>query len=182
MKTDTCVTIMPLTADELAAQARELGALLHACVHDGASIGFVWPFTMDDSVAFWRDAVLPAVRAGTRVLLVARGDSAGGQLVGTVQLDYDTMPNQVHRAEVRKLMVHPSARRRGVARALMAELELLARQLGRSLLTLDTRTGDTAERLYTSLGYQTTGVIPCYARAPEGDRLDATTIMYKIVR
>ncbi len=181
MTTDVRITISPVTADELAAQARELGALLHACVHDGASIGFVLPFTVDDGEAFWRDAVLPAIRNGTRVLLVARGDGAGDRLVGTVQLDYDTMPNQIHRAEVRKLMVHPNARRRGVARALMGEVERLARQLGRSLLTLDTRTGDTAERLYSSLGYETVGIIPGYARDPDGDRLDATTIMYKTV-
>src|SRR5690242_9151813 len=181
MTTDTRIIIAPYTAGALSAQARELGALLHACVHDGASIGFVLPFTLDDGEAFWRDAVLPAVRNGTRALLVARGVGADGRLVGTVQLDYDTMPNQVHRAEVRKLLVHPDARRRGVGRALMGELERLARQLGRSLLTLDTRTGDTAERLYASLGYETAGVIPCYARAPDGGRLDATTIMYKTV-
>ena len=181
MTTDTRITIAPLTTDELAAQARELGALLHACVHDGASIGFVLPFTVDDGEAFWRDTVLPAMRSGTRMLLVARGDGAGGRLMGTVQLDYDTMPNQVHRAEVRKLMVHPNARRHGVARALMCEVERLARQLGRSLLTLDTRTGDSAERLYSSLGYETAGIIPDYARDPDGNRLDATTIMYKSV-
>jgi len=63
------------------------------------------------------------------MLLVARWDGAGGRLMGTVQLDYDTMPNQVHRAEVRKLMVHPNVRRHGVARALMREVERLARHL-----------------------------------------------------
>ncbi|MFP3656833.1 GNAT family N-acetyltransferase, partial [Burkholderia sp. SIMBA_052] len=72
----------------------------------------------------------------------------GDAIAGTVQLDYDTMPNQRHRAEVRKLLVHPAFRRRGVARALMMELESHARRLERSLLTLDTRTGDSAEPLY----------------------------------
>lgn len=178
MTTDPHVTISPFTADDLAAHARELGALLRACVHDGASIGFVLPFTDDDGEAFWRDTVLPAMREGTRALLVAR---AGGRIVGTVQLDYGTMPNQRHRAEVRKLMVHPDARRRGLARALMADIERRARHLGRSLLTLDTRTGDGAEHLYASLGYATAGIIPGYAHDPTEDRLDATTIMYKTV-
>jgi len=91
------------------------------------------------------------------------------------------MPNQRHRAEVRKLLVHPDARRRGIARALMAAIERRARHLGRSLLTLDTRTGDGAERLYASLGYETAGVIPGFARDTTEDRLDATTIMYKTV-
>jgi len=169
-------TISSFTADDIADHARDLGALLHACVHDGASIGFVLPFTADDGEAFWRDKVLPAVRDGTRVLLVAR---VSGRIAGTVQLDYDTMPNQPHRAEVRKLLVHPAVRRHGIARALMAALERAASQWGRSLLTLDTRTGDTAERLYSSLGYKTTGVIPGFCRDPFDDRLDATTIMYK---
>ena len=176
MTRDGQVTIAPFGADDIAAHARELGALLHACVHAGASISFVLPFSEDDATAFWGDSVLPAVRDGTRLLLVAR---AGERIVGAVQLDYDTPPNQPHRAEIRKLMVHPSARRRGIARALMAGVERHARRLGRSLLTLDTRTGDGAEPLYTSLGYATAGVIPGFARDPIHDRLDATTIMYK---
>ncbi|WP_258000907.1 hypothetical protein [Janthinobacterium sp. ROICE36] len=45
----------------------ELGALLQACVHDGASIGFVLPFDVAASQAFWTDNVLPAVtRASCR--------------------------------------------------------------------------------------------------------------------
>jgi ribosomal protein S18 acetylase RimI-like enzyme len=176
MTRDVQTTISMFSADDIADQVRELGALLHACVYDGASIGFVLPFTADDGEAFWRDKVLPAVRNGTRVLLVAH---TSGRIVGSVQLDCDTPPNQPHRAEVRKLLVHPAVRRQGIAHALMAELELLARQRGRSLLTLDTRTGDKAEPLYASLGYKTVGVIPGFCRDPIEDRLDATTIMYK---
>lgn len=171
--------ISSFTADEIAAHVRELGALLHGCVHAGASIGFVLPFTADASEAFWRARVLPGVLAGTRVLLVAQ---AGARIVGSVQLGYDTLPNQLHRADVSKLLVHPEFRRRGIARALMAALEGRARELGRSLITLDTRTGDPAERLYASLGYRTTGVIPGYCRDPFADRLDSTTIMYKALR
>jgi hypothetical protein len=49
----------------------------------------------------------------------------------------------------------------------------------RSLLTLDTRTGDHAEPLYRSLGFTTVGVIPGFCRDAIEDRLDSTTIMYK---
>ena len=172
----TIISLVP--ADDIASHARDLGALLHACVHAGASVGFVLPFSAADGAAFWTDKVLPGMRDGTRLLLVAQ---QGKRIAGTVQLDYDTMPNQPHRAEVRKLLVHPAFRRQGIARALMLELERLAGELGRRLLTLDTRTGDHAEPLYASLGYRTSGVIPGYARAPVGDRLDATTIMYKLL-
>ena len=176
MAGNTDIAIAVFAADDVERDMDELGALLHACVHAGASVNFVLPFTQADAAAFWRDNTLPKVRAGTRLLLVAR---AGGGIVGTVQLDSDTPPNQPHRAEVNKLLVHPEMRRRGIARALMAEVERQARHMGRSLITLDTRTGDAAEPLYASLGYATVGVIPGYCRAPAEDRLDTTTIMYK---
>ena len=165
-----------LDADAIAARLPQLSALLHACVHDGASIGFILPFELDDSDAFWTGNVLPAVARGSRLLLVAQ---FAGAIAGAVQLDWDTPPNQAHRAEVRKLLVHPAFRRRGIARRLMQAVEDRARALPRQLLTLDTRTHDHAESLYGSLGYKTAGVIPGYALAPEGGRLDATTIMYK---
>ncbi len=165
-----------LCADDLGKRAAELGALMQACVLDGASIGYVLPFTAQDGEAFWIKTVLPALRNGGRLLLVAR---RAGLIVGTVQLDYDTPPNQPHRAEVRKLMVHPAHRRQGIAQALMAEIERRAAALGRSLLTLDTRSGDAAQALYAALGYQVAGVIPGYCRDALSSRLDATTIMYK---
>jgi ribosomal protein S18 acetylase RimI-like enzyme len=169
-------TITPFTADDLVRHLPELGALLRACVHDGASVGFVMPCGIDESEAYWNGKVLSSLRAGGLVLLVAR---QGETIAGTVQLDYDTMPNQRHRAEVRKLLVHPAFRRQGIARALMTELERHAHGLQRSLLTLDTRTGDHAEPLYTALGYRTAGVIPGYARGTHTHEFDSTTIMYK---
>ena len=174
---DSDTIISTLAAADIDTHLGELGALLHACVHDGASIGFVLPHSAADSAAFWIDKVRPGVQAGSRVLLVAR---CGATIVGSVQLDHDTPPNQPHRAEVRKLLVHPAWRRRGIAQALMAELERRAGQLGRTLLTLDTRTGDNAEPLYAALGYRTVGVIPGFCRdTADATRLDATTIMYK---
>ncbi len=164
-----------------AAQAHEhtaeLGALLHACVQDGASVGFVLPYSVAQAQAYWRDTVIPELRGQSLMLLIAR---RGGAIAGTVQLDCAGMPNQHHRAEVRKLLVHPTHRRLGVARALMVELESLARQAGRTLLTLDTRSGDVAQQLYGSLGYQVAGEIPGYARDPYGSpAYHATTFMYK---
>ncbi|MDA4809410.1 GNAT family N-acetyltransferase, partial [Enterobacter hormaechei] len=81
-------------ADDIAAHVQSLGALLRACVHGGASIGFVLPFSQADAEAFWMMSVLPAVRQGKRLLLVVRKD---GRIAGTGQLDYDTPPNQPHR-------------------------------------------------------------------------------------
>src|SRR4249920_3423605 len=99
---------------------------------------------------------VPGVTARQRRLLVARCD---GRIVGTVQLDPAWAPNQPHRAEVLKLLVHPDARRRGIARALMVALEELARAGGWTLLKLDTWTGQAGEQLYRSLGYTAVGSI-----------------------
>ncbi len=96
-----------------------------------------------------------------------------------MQLDYDTPPNQPHRAEVRKLMVHPDFRRQGIARSLMSALENEAVAVHRTLLTLDTRTGDAAEPLYASMGYKIAGVLPGWCRDTPTERLDPTTFMYK---
>jgi ribosomal protein S18 acetylase RimI-like enzyme len=170
------VTLARFEADDIARHVDELTELTHACVHDGASIGFIIPHSRAESADFWRDKVAPAVRDGRRLLLVAWRD---GRIAGSVQLDHDTPANQPHRAEIRKLLVHPDFRRQGIARHLMAEIERQAALLRRSLLTLDTRTGDSAEPLYRSLGYQTTGIIPDYCRDTFTGRLDATTIMYK---
>lgn len=168
--------IRALTAEDLSDTLGDLAELLHACVHAGASVNFVLPFSGKDAQAFWMAKVLPGVRSGGLVVLVAEID---GALVGTVQFDIDTPPNQPHRAEVRKLLVHPDRRRRGIGKALMAELERRALAMGRTLLTLDTRSGDDAEPLYVALGYQTVGQIPGYCRDPFDGRLDATTIMFK---
>ncbi|WP_085621246.1 GNAT family N-acetyltransferase [Thalassospira alkalitolerans] len=108
------------------------------------------------------------------------GAGAGAAIVGTVQLDCAAMPNQAHRADVCKLMVHPDFRRMGIAKKLMQALEKRADVLGKTLLTLDTRTGDNAEPLYASLGFATVGVIPAYARDPFSEKLSGTTIMYKM--
>lgn len=153
-----------------------LADVLHAVVHDGAGVSFIVPFSRDDAREFWRTRVAPAVVARTRRVLIVRD---GTQIAGTVQLDLATPPNQAHRAEVMKLLVHPTYRRLGIARRLMESLEDVARQENRTLLTLDTWTGKPAERLYRSLGYVVAGVIPGFARGSLTTDLESTTFMYK---
>lgn len=150
--------------------------ILHACVHTGASIGFILPFPQDDARAYWQDRVGPDLRTGALDLFVAYGE---GRIQGTVQLIPATMPNQPHRADVAKLLVHPDARRRGLGRALMGALEDRARALERTTLVLDTRSTDPSRLLYQSMGFEVAGEIPNYCRNPFEDRLEPTTYMYK---
>jgi GNAT superfamily N-acetyltransferase len=141
-----------------------LAALLVDCVRDGASVGFLAPLPTGDARA----------ATGT-VTLVAR---EGGRIVGAVQLVPAAKANARHRAEVAKLLVHPDARRRGIAGALMARVDDEARALGRTLLLLDTETGSRAERCYAGWGWEPVGVVDRYAAAPDG-RLVPTTYMAK---
>ena len=108
------------------------------------------------------------------------GAWAGERLVGTVQLRYAQLPNARHRAEVAKLLVHRSARRRGIGRSLLSEIERTALAEGRTLLVLDTLTGTDAERLYETLGWSKAGIIPEYAALSDGDRRP-TAIFYRIL-
>ncbi len=165
-----------LDAAGVAPDIETLAEILHAVVYDGAGVSFVVPFSRDEARAFWQERVLPAVVARTRRVLVARLED---RIVGTVQVDLAVPPNQLHRAEITKLLVHPSARRRGIARALMLAVEEIARAEARTLLTLDTWTGSHAEALYRSLGFVVAGVIPGYARGSTTAALEPATIMYR---
>ncbi len=148
----------------------ELAGILVACVNEGASLGFLAPLAPERARDWW----VGFPRAGV-VVLVAELD---GRLVGTVQLHAAESENGAHRGEVAKLLVHPAARRRGIARALMIRLEAEARKAGKSLLTLDTRDGDPSNTLYAALGYQEGGRIPGWACDATGT-LSATVFWYK---
>ena len=117
----------------------------------------------DEALAFWR-RVADGVARGERALLV--GEDAQG-IVGTVQLVLDQMPNQPHRADLAKMLVHRRGRRQGWGAALMGAAERVAQETGKTLLVLDTA-NDEAARLYARLGWREVGVIPNYALFPDG--------------
>jgi ribosomal protein S18 acetylase RimI-like enzyme len=171
------IEVFRLDGDGLPQHLDAMAEILHACVHDGANVGFVLPFDLNQARAFWVQQIAPGLAAKTRIVLAAKVDN---EVAGTVQLNLDTPPNQSHRADVSKLLVHPKYRMLGVGRALMEQIESCGVGAGRRLLTLDTAT-DIAEKLYISLGYERAGHIPGYAREPNEERLVGTTIMYKVL-
>ena len=152
----------------------QLADVLVDCVAGGASVSFMSPFSHDSALGFFRK-VAGSVAAGDTVMLAARLD---GKIVGTVQLGLDTPPNQPHRADIKKMVVHRSARGRGIGAALMAAVEEEARRHGRWLLVLDTVPGENGHRLYLRAGWTQTGLVPDYALFPDG-RLCDTAIMWK---
>ncbi|AHI00742.1 GNAT family N-acetyltransferase [Kutzneria viridogrisea] len=73
-----------------------------------------------------------------------------------------------HEAEVKRMYVAPSARGRGLARALLAELERTARAAGRRRLVLETGIAQPeAIGLYTSSGYTAVPGFGVYKDYPE---------------
>jgi len=161
---------------EVRRRIEEFGGILVDCVEGGAGVSFMLPFSQADASAFWL-SVADDCDAGKRIVIAALMNSVA---VGTVQLLPVQIPNQPHRAEVAKLLVHRRARGRGIAKALMTRVEAEAKALKRSLLTFDTTTGDAAEQLYLSLGYVRAGIIPHYAYMPDGRLID-TSVFYKLI-
>jgi len=167
------IDIRRLGATEAYTQLDGLAAVLVNCVEGGASVSYMTPFSLADARQAF-EAFAVEVEQGRRLLLAAFAD---GEVVGTVQVVFATQPNQPHRAEIAKLLVHRSGRRRGIAQLLMERAEAEARAEGKTLLVLDTVTG-AAERLYVRLGWTRVGVIPGYALYPDGRPCD-TTVFWK---
>jgi GNAT superfamily N-acetyltransferase len=168
------IEVRRLAGTELQNHLDALAGVLADCVAGGASVSYLAPFSQEQARVAFESFAADAERGG-RLILAA---FAGGTLVGTVQVILAVPPNQPHRGEIAKLLVHRSARRRGVAELLMEHAEVEALREGKTLLVLDTVTGDPAERLYARLGWTTVGVIHGYALYPDG-RPCYKTVFYK---
>lgn len=164
------MTVEALDPGEYEDAIPALADLVVDAVAGGASINFLADVTPEFAGAWWR-ARLDEVLDGTTTLFVARD---GDRIVGSTLLMRSTNANSPHRAEIGKVIVHRSARRRGLARALMTAAEDHARAEGRWMLVLDTVTGSDADAMYRALGWQETGIVPDYALLPDGRPWPAT--------
>lgn len=171
------VTIEALDADAYAAAVPDLAALLVDAVASGASVNFLAGLTEGEAAAWWA-ARIPQVADGTTTAFVANDD---GRIVGSTLLIRSRNPNSPHRAEVAKVLVHSSARRRGVGRALMDAVEARARAEGRWLLLLDTQAATAAERMYRALGWHELGTMPDHSLRTDGV-LAPTVFFWKDLR
>jgi ribosomal protein S18 acetylase RimI-like enzyme len=162
--------------DRFAECLPKLADLLVDAVDSGASLGFWAPLARPEAMLYWRE-VLQGMVHDNLVLIVAED---GGEVVGSVQLVLSDRQNGSHRAEIRKLMVHTSRRGHGLGRALLAAAHVEAGFRGRTLLILDTRTGDTGEKLYESMGYTRAAQIPGFTVERDGTR-HGTTFFYHVL-
>ncbi|TWF52958.1 GNAT family N-acetyltransferase [Neorhizobium alkalisoli] len=168
------LSIRILTAKEARAATADLCEILSDCINGGASLGFMLPYAPEDAKAYWQ-GIADEVEKGGIILAAAEVD---GRIVGTVQVGLASKPNQPHRGDLMKLLVHRSARGLGLSRKLMEAVEAEAASRGRTLLVLDTATGSDAESIYPRFGWERVGVIPDYALWPQGGFCD-TTLFYK---
>ena len=162
--------IPPVSGSDL----RGLAQLLVDAVESGAAVSFLAPLTLEHAEDWWRK-ITSASHSGS-IFLVAR-DVAG--IAGSVQLHPAWAPNQPHRADIAKLLVHSRCRRTGLGTRLMRTIEDAARRAGFSLLTLDAKRGAAAEQLYRRIGWTAVGTIPRYALDPDGATSHGTVIFYK---
>jgi acetyltransferase len=165
-----------MSAADLEAALPRLVELLREAVNGGASLGFLPPLGQEEARDYWQ-ALLPELQAGSRLLLAAYSQDC---VVSSGQLSLPSWSNGRHRAVLQKMFVSAAFRRQGIGRLLLAELQALARARGRSLLLIDARRGDAAERLYKGLGYREFGVIPGYSVGENGERYDNVCMYQEI--
>ncbi|MFY8039906.1 MAG: GNAT family N-acetyltransferase [Bosea sp. (in: a-proteobacteria)] len=175
--TEHSFTIRRLKPAEARSRVGELADILLDCVAGGASVSFMADLTRDEAVRFWT-GVAEGVADGQRILLV--GEEAG-RLIGTVQVVASGTPNQPHRADLAKMLVHRNGRNKGIGAALLARAEQAAREAGWWMMVLDTVEDSAGEKLYTRAGWRRAGLIPNYALWPDGG-LCGTVYFYKDLR
>jgi GNAT superfamily N-acetyltransferase len=151
-----------------------LSALLVDAVAHGASVNFMAGFTLAEAQAYWRKQIA-GLAQNDRLWLVAEEEAA---VIGMVMCVFAPQPNQPFRADVSKMLVHSSQRRRGIGAQLMQAVEVAALKAGRTMLVLDTGAGSAGDRLYRRMGWTAVGTIPSYAYMTDG-RPEAATFFYK---
>jgi GNAT superfamily N-acetyltransferase len=171
------IDIRALDPEAFRAAIPGLAALTVDAVEGGAGVNFLAGATTDQTGAWW-EARMGAVEAGVVTVFVAFD---GDDVVGSTLIERSTNQNSPHRAEIGKVIVRRSHRRRGIAAALMEAAEERARADGRWLLILDTVQGSAAEALYRSLGWTEFGVVPNHALLPDGTP-GPTTYFWKDLR
>ena len=165
--------IRELTSSEYDAAVPRLAGILVDAVDSGAGVTLMHPLAQDVAEAYWMKQKADVVSGQTTVFVAGEN----GVIGGTVMLQKVWPPNQPHRCEVAKLLVHRDFRRRGHATLMMQALEVKARASGFKLITFDTVAQSPAETFYRQLGFTCAGYIPNYAYAK--GKLDGTALFYK---
>jgi GNAT superfamily N-acetyltransferase len=180
---DTKITQAPptiirqLRASDLKYVLTDLTDVFVHTVNNGSPLGFLTPISRETARDYWI-SLIPELQPGGRILLIAADEE--GRIIGSGQLALSQRQNSPHRAELQKLFVVRSARGQGVGAALVLALHRVARQHGRTLITLSTRQGEPPEAFYKSLGYKEAGVVPGWTIGPDGRSYDHVTLYHEL--
>lgn len=145
-----------------------LSEVLIDCVKAGAPVGFMADIDAASADAFWAGLVDDVGRE--RIVLLVAEDEQG--ICGTVYLGLVHDASHTHRANIRKLLVHPRVRKQGVAKGMLTTLEMAARAAGRSLLIGSAPAESAGEKMYIALGWTEAGFVPGYTLNPDGSPAD----------
>ncbi|KAI0450441.1 acyl-CoA N-acyltransferase [Xylaria acuta] len=155
-----------------------LAAIHAACIHHDKMVAtFLPPLDNNKLLAYWREMIRD-VGAGTRLVVIQLDESEpgsvakGAELKGVVMLRMPQTETFTHQGHLEKLMVSPSYRQRGAARAMIRFLETEAVHRGRKLIMLSTEVGSPAETIYPKLGYAAYGRVPRCCIGPSGNMVD----------
>jgi RimJ/RimL family protein N-acetyltransferase len=131
-----------------------------SAITEGGGFGWLQPPPRQVLENYWKGVLLVPERR----LVVGRLD---GVIAGSAQLSRAPRNNeaQAFAGTLTGAFVAPWARRHGLGRGIVLEIERLAREIGLAVLNLDLRdTQRAAIRLYERLGYIRWGTHPVYAR------------------
>lgn len=142
--------IVMLNAATLPVYRNELAQLLVEANSQGSSSGYPYAMGLKDAGDSFND-LRPALAQNERLLWIAR-DERG--VMGTVQLNLTHLADSPYEAEINTLLVCARARRHGVGRLLMRELEHTAQNLRCTVLSSDMQSGSEAEAFYRAQGYR----------------------------
>jgi ribosomal protein S18 acetylase RimI-like enzyme len=153
--------------------------LLRRCVNDEplvSSIGFLAPLTEAVATTYWREVFPQALgQDASTTLMVLTDGSSSDNVIGTVQIATIPKETHAHRGEIRKLLIHPDHRGRGLGRRLMESAERASRDsLKLDILVLDTATDAAALEFYRRTGWTEWGTCPDYACFADGKKGSAT--------
>lgn len=166
-----------MTTEDVGDCLPSLCSLLQACVNPDpstSSIGFLAPLSETEAEEYWMSVGIKLGPAHHLFVLVD-ADDAAREVLATVQLVTVLKATHKHRGEVGKLLVRPSARRRGLGKLMMEHVEKFAKEeMKMRLLTLDTETMTPAKAFYDSIGWIEWGTCPDYAAFADGKLGSAT--------
>ena len=101
------------------------------------------------------------VEAGLKRIMVIRDDK---RYYGQVVITLFHQDTYIHRGDICSLMLHKSARSRGVSLQIAEQLIRECERLDLGMVTIDVRAGSSQEKLWRYLGFTPYGQLPKYAK------------------